>query len=52
MSPRLTPPAGIEASTPARPAAGSWLLLATVMRRASSGTAGPLSSLAMTAADR
>jgi hypothetical protein len=51
MSPRAMPLAGIEVSTPAR-AAGSWLLLATVIRRVSSGTGWPLSSLVMTAADR
>jgi hypothetical protein len=52
MSPRAMPLAGIEVSTPARAAAGSWLLLATVIRRVSSGTGWPLSSLVMTAADR
>ena len=42
MSPSAVPPVGIEASTPARAAAGSRALEQTAIRRVSSGTASPV----------
>ena len=51
MSPSEIPAAGIAVSTGTRARAGSWWQDETVIRRASSGTAGPCSSRIMVAAE-
>ena len=51
MSPSGMPSPGIAVSTGTRARAGSWWQDETVIRRASSGTAGPCSSRIMVPAE-
>jgi hypothetical protein len=52
MSPGLMPAAAMSCRTGTRVTAGSCALEQTVIRRASSGTAGPFSSLTIVAAGK